>query len=105
MINFFTVQSFFAGTWDLIWHQGLGIGAIICLLLASYFSPIAKKDLFYAAMIVGAFLLAEDLGIHDESKHVAAQEQVLDKKITSVVKKAKSPKMQAAHDPWNSPNN
>ncbi len=101
----FAIQSFFAGTWSLIWHQGLGIGIIICLLLAAYFSPLWKRDFFWAAIVVGAFLLAEDLGIHDEAKHVAAQEQVLDKKINTVVKKAKSPKVQASHDPWNSPNN
>lgn len=104
MINF-TIQSFFAGSWDLIWHQGLGIGLIICFLLASYFSPVFKKDFLWCAAVVGAFLLAEDLGIHDEAKHVVAQEQVLDKKVISVVKKAKSPKVQASHDPWNSPNN
>src|SRR5579863_2730450 len=101
----FTIQSFFAGTWDLIWHQGLGIGLIICFVLAAYFSPVFKKDLLYCAFIVGAFLLAEDIGTHDEAKHVAAQEQVVDKKVTAVVKKAKSPKTQASHDPWNSPNN
>ncbi len=101
----FALHSFFAGTWDLIWHQGLGIELIICFLLAAYFSPIWRRDFFYAAIIVGVFLLAEDIGIHDEAKHVAAQEQVVDKKITSVVKKAKSSKVQKSNDPWNSPSN
>ena len=98
---FWTLNDLLSGSWDLIWHQGLGIGLIICFLAASYFSPVFKKDFFYAAVIVGIFLLAEDIGIHDANKITAAKEQIVNKELVKAVQKSKTPKAQHAKDPWN----
>ena len=85
----------------MVLHQGIGAVLVIGFLAAAYFSPVFKKDFFYAALIVAAFLFAEDIGIHDEKKHTAAQEQLVEKKVDTSVAKAKSPAVLRKKDPWN----
>ena len=96
----FVIQDYLAGAWSLILHQG--IGAVLCLgfLAASYFSPVLKKDLFYAALIVAAFMLAEDIGIHDANKITTAKEKIVTTTVDNAVKKSETPKARHAKDLW-----
>ena len=96
----FALQDQLAGLWTLVWHQGVGIALIVGFLAAAYFSPVFKKDFFYAALVVGAFMLAEDIGIHDEKKHVVAQEQLIEKMVVTAVQKSVTPIVRHAKDPW-----
>jgi hypothetical protein len=100
-LTMFALQDALAGLWTMVLHQGIGVALIVGFLAAAYFSPIFKKDFFYAALIVGAFLLAEDIGISDEKKHVVAQEQLVEKKVDTAIAKAKHPSTLKQRDPWN----
>ena len=96
--------TLFNGAWDLIWHQSLGVILIAGFLAAAYFSPVFKKDFFYAAIIVGVFLVAEDIGIHDEHKKVVAQEKVINTDVDKAVQHSVTPKARKSKDPWNNKN-
>jgi hypothetical protein len=100
-LTMFAIQDALAGMWAMVLHQGIGAVLVIGFLAAAYFSPVLKKDFFYAALIVGAFMLAEDIGIGDEKKHVVAQEKVVNNKVDTSVAKAKSPAVLKQRDPWN----
>src|SRR5271154_2190014 len=94
----YSVQSFFAGSWDLIWHWGLGIGLIILNILAAIFSPVFKKDFIYCAIIVAVVLLVFAAGQRAEQRHVVAQQQVQTKFVKATVAKTKTPKAKAKKD-------
>lgn len=101
----FAIQDAVAGYWPLIRDQGIGGLIFIGLLAGSIFSPVLKKDLFYAALIVAAWMVAEDIGIHDEKVHCVAQEQLVNKKVEDVVRKSRTPAILHKKDPWNDPKN
>lgn len=96
----FVIQDYLAGAWSLILHQGLGAVLFISFLAAAYFSPVFKKDFFYAALIVAAFMLAEDIGIHDANKITTAKEKIVTTQVDKAVKKSETPKARHAKDPW-----
>src|SRR4029077_17213293 len=99
------LESLFAGASSMILHQVIGYGLIALLLAVAWFSPVFKKDFIYAAIIVGVALFFEQVGVHDEAKHAAAQEQVIEKHVEQAVTKSKSSKVRHAKDPWNDPKN
>lgn len=94
------VQLFFAGIWSMVWHWGVGIGLVVLLLAAAYFSPILKK--FFLAMALGVVLVlvGETIGIHDEKAHRDAEGVVIDKDVANAVDKAKTSHQK---DRWNRP--
>jgi hypothetical protein len=100
-LTMFAIQDALAGMWAMVLHQGIGAVLVIGFLAAAYFSPVFKKDFFYAALIVGVFLVAEDIGISDEKKHVVAQEHLVNKEVDTAVAKAKTPAVLRHKDSWN----
>jgi len=62
-----------AATWTVVWHWGAGVGLIILLLAAAYFSPFAKRYFVYAAVVVAAVMTIYGFGLTDEKKICAAQ--------------------------------
>lgn len=101
----FQIQDALTGLWPLIRDQGTGALLFLGLLAAAYFSPVFKKDLFYASLVVAAWMIAEDIGIHDERLRVQAQEQVINKKVDDVVRQSTTPRVRHQKDPWNDPKN
>jgi len=101
----FMVEHAFAGLWSMIWHFGVGIGLVILLLAAAYFSPIGKKEFIYAAVVVLAFLGGETMGVHLEKVHTDAQAAAVEKYVTGVVKGTGTPKSKAQKDPYDNPKN
>lgn len=67
------IEIALAGLWGEVWRYGLGVGVIICLLAAAYFSPILKKEFCWAAGVVAAFLVAFTMGVSTGEKRVQAQ--------------------------------
>lgn len=98
----FTIDLFLGGLWSMVWHWGIGIGLIILLCAAAYFSPVFKKDFLYAALLVIVALFFEAVGIHDERARVAAQEKLIGQKVTSVVKDTTTPVSRGERDPYDS---
>ena len=94
------IELSLAGLWPTLWHFGLGSSLVIGLMAAAYFSPVFKKDFFYAALIVGAFMVAEDIGIHDANKITTAKEKIVTTQVDKAVKKSETPKARHAKDPW-----
>ena len=95
------IEWIFAGLWTEIWKAGLGVGLVILLLIAAYFSPIGKKDFIYAAIIVAVALLLYMRGIHDQSARCVAQQKVVTEQVTAAVKTAHTKKALHARDPFN----
>jgi hypothetical protein len=67
------LKQAFAGLWGEIWRFGLGYGICICLAIAAYLSPIWKRQLAYAAVAVGIFMIAFTSGVITGEKRVRAQ--------------------------------
>lgn len=100
----YLVEHFFAGTWNLIFHWGIGLGILAAFILAAIFSPVFKRDFVYCAIVIGVFLLAMYIGTRDEAKHNAAQQAVVNKRVEDVVKGTETPKARASTDKWDRPN-
>jgi hypothetical protein len=97
------IENFFAGTWQMIWHWGVGVGLIIICLLCMWFLPVWKKDFLYAAIVVATALLFEAVGIHDERAHVIAQQHDLQNRVDKIIQSTKTPAARKAHDRFDSP--
>lgn len=95
----------FSTIWTLVWTWGLGVGLIILLLAASYFSPIAKKDFFYAAVVVAVGMVVYGYGIRNEDALCKAREAAVTKKVDAVVAKTKTPAYRKRKDPYDNPRN
>lgn len=67
------LQQAFAGLWAEVWRFGLGFGIMILLLVAAYLSPIGRKQLLFAALAVGVFMVAFTTGVVVGEKRVRAQ--------------------------------
>ena len=98
----FAIDLFFGGLWSMVWHWGIGIGLVILLCGAAFLSPVFKKDFLYAAGIVVVALFFEGVGIHDERARVAAQEKLINEKVTTVVQGTTTPSSRADKDPYDS---
>jgi hypothetical protein len=92
----------FAGLWAEVWKWGIGIGLVILLLAAAYFSPLYKKYFLFAAVAVVIVLVAYTKGVSDENKRCVAQQVVVKQHVTAAVNYAKSKKALHARDPYNS---
>jgi hypothetical protein len=101
----FAIDLFFAGVWSMVWHWGIGIGLIILLCAAAWFSPVFKKDFLYAALIVFVALFFEAVGIKDERARVTAQEVIINQKVDDVVKSTETPASRTERDPYDSMRN
>lgn len=101
----FVIQDYLAGASSLILHQGIGIALIVACLAAAYFVPLLRKYFIGAALIIGAFLIAEDIGIHDADKLNKAKDKIVVTKVDKAVEHAKSPRVMHKKDPWNDKNN
>jgi hypothetical protein len=97
------VDYWFAGLWTMVWHWGIGVGLIILLLAAAYFSPLCKKDFVYAAVIVAVAMFFEGVGVHMEAKYRDAKAAVIQKDVDSAVQEKQTPKAEKSKDPWDKP--
>lgn len=104
MFNF-ALEHFFAGLWSLVWHFGIGIGVIILLCAAAYFSPLGKKWFIIAAVVVAAFVAGEGFGVNLEKRHTDAQAATVTKYVKKVVTGTQTKKSRASTDPWNQKTN
>lgn len=95
-----TIQLFFAGMWDMVWHYGLGIGLIILCVAGAFFSPLFKKDFLYAAVVIAVAMAFETMGVREEKVHCDAQQAVIEKTVTKVVAKTATPKAKTQKDKW-----
>jgi hypothetical protein len=109
MLDFptYLVEHFFAGLWTMIWHFGLGIGFIILLGVGAYFAPTLKlKALCIAlALVIGAFVIGEGVGVNLEKRHNEAQVAATNNFVDKTVKGTTTPKARAKPDPWNNKDN
>jgi hypothetical protein len=116
------VELFFAGVWSSVWHKGVLYAAILVLVgtafgsqmlagipavgpfLANFFQPL-RKDLLWAAFGCALLLGGEYVGAIDARKECVARTVVIEKVVTKVVTKTKTPRARAAKDPWDNPEN
>lgn len=101
-----------AGLWGMIWHWGLGIGLIILLLAAAFFSasiPIIgpflgkiRKDLIWVALAIGVFLAGMAVGITDESHRYETKAKIVGQIVDDSIIDANRP---GRKDPFDNPNN
>jgi hypothetical protein len=83
-----------AGLSDLIWHWGIGVGLIICILAVEYFLgylPFVqriRKDLLWVAFGIAVFLVGEWLGARDMAARCNAQAAVVEGAVNQAVKDA-----------------
>ena len=98
----YVVQHAFAGLWALIWHFGVGIGVIILLGVAAYFAPTLRMKVILVAfaIIVGALLVGEGIGVNMEKSHVVAQQQATTNFVDKTVKGTTTTKSRGLDDPW-----
>lgn len=95
----------FHALWTLVWTWGLGVGLIVLLLLAAWFSPFFKKDLVYAAVVVAVALVVYGYGQHNDEILCRAREAAVEKKVNAIVAKTKTPAYRKRRDPYDSPRN
>lgn len=88
--------------WPFIQHAGSASALIAGLLAAAYFSPVFKKELVWAAGVVGVLLFAYGVGVHDEHKKWDAREAALTKTVHAAVVKAVN---DGTKDPYDDPRN
>lgn len=72
MINAILQQAL-AGLWGEVWRFGLGYGVCILLAVAAYLSPVFRKQLAFASVAVGIFMIAFTSGVITGEKRVRAQ--------------------------------
>ena len=101
----FTIGLFFAGIWDLVWAWGIGIGLIILLCAAAYFSPVFKKDFLWGAFIVAVALFFTANGARLERNRVAAQEALIGQTVKTVVQGTATSQARGERDPYDSLHN
>jgi hypothetical protein len=84
-----------AGIWTLLLGYGIGVTLFACFLAAAYFSPVFKKDFFWAAVGVALFMAGYIIGVPQGEKRVQAQ---WDFARSATVKKAKEARAGAIRD-------
>lgn len=116
------VQLAFAGLWPLVFHWGIGVGAIALCLIGAYgtrliagvplvgpwlstaLSPL-RHDLLWAAFGIAIFMAGMAIGTHDEANHCVAKTVVIEKRVDNVVKRTATPKAKKQADPWDREDN
>jgi len=109
----YTLELAFAGTWQYIFHWGIGVALIIGLLAAAYFTTAIPligpflgefhKDLLWAAFAVAVFLAGSWMGDKDATIRCKAQQIVVEKTVKNAVNKATHPSKR--QDRWDDPHN
>lgn len=104
-----------AGVWAQVWHWGTGIGLIILLLAAAYFTTAipfigpslkdARGHLLMAAAVIAVFLAGQALGAHDANRRNAARQIILEQHVDTVVETTKTPRFRKMPDRWDNPEN
>ena len=88
------IQSAFAGLGAMIWHWGIGVGVIICILAAEYFLAAVpfverfSKDLLWVAVAIALVLAGEFVGARDMANRCAAQAEVVNEQVGAAVEDA-----------------
>jgi hypothetical protein len=95
------VDYYLAGVWTLVWHWGIGVGMIVLLLAATYFSPVGKKEFFAGALLVVLFMAGEYVGVRMESKYRDAKAASIGSSVDKTVQETQTPEAKAAKDRWN----
>lgn len=106
------IHLFFAGSWGLIWHWGLGVGVIVLCIAGAVLTdaiPVIgpwlgreRKWLLFIAAITGAILVGELIGGYDQLNRCRAKTVVIEKIVTKAVDRAKS---STKADRYDDPNN
>lgn len=113
------IQSAFAGAWGYIFHWGTGIGLIVLLLVAAYFTtaipligPFLNKfrwHLVVAAGGIALFLAGSTVGSRDAMNRCIAKQEIVKKRVEDVVNQIKNspaPKDgKLPKDLWDTPEN
>jgi hypothetical protein len=96
----FALQDYLSGASSLMLHQGIGGVLFAAFLAGAWFVPLLRKYFVGAALIVLAFMIAEDIGIVDANKITAAKEKIVITKVDNAVAKSKTPAVMHKKDPW-----
>lgn len=94
--------NWFQSVWPLVAHAGSGGVLIAGLLAAAWFSPVFKKELVYAAVVVGVALFVYGVGVHDEKVRRDAIDHAVQVKVDKAVKDAQT---STQKDPFDDPRN
>jgi hypothetical protein len=78
-----------AGIWPLLGWFGAGSGLVLGLAAAAFFSPMFKKELAWAAAVVGCFMIAFTMGVVNGEKRVRAQWAAAEKAAIELADKAR----------------
>lgn len=94
------MTAWFSEVWPFVQHAGGGGALIVGLLAAAYFSPVFKKELVYAAIVVGVALFIYGVGVHDADRACKLREASVTTKVDKAVSDAKT---STAKDPFDDP--
>lgn len=97
------VDYWLAGLWTMLWHWGSGVGLIILLLAAAYFSPFDKKWFIFGAALVVLFMVGEYVGVQMESKYRDAKAASITSSVDKTVSKTATPAAKKQKDRWDNP--
>ncbi len=111
MINLLWLKLAFAGLGPMVFHWGIGVGAIILLVVAAEFStmiPIigpwfekVRKDLLWVAVAIALVLVGEWIGARDAAARCEAKAAVVTSEVHRAVTRATRPTIKGAiSDPW-----
>ena len=97
------LEVLFAGLWHL-WPFAAAGTAVVLLLIAAYVSPIGKRYLVEAAVIIAVAGAVYGWGVNGEAARCKSQQEAGTRVINQVVNKAikhtKTPRARSAPDPW-----
>lgn len=105
----FAINLMFAGLEHLIWHWGIGIGAIILLVLAAEMTTAVpligpwlekvRKDLLWVAVAIALVLAGEFVGAKDMADRCDAKAAVVTTEVHTQVVKARKPAAPGVREP------
>ena len=106
----YPIKMAFAGVWAFIFSWGLGVGLIVCLLLAAYFTTAVpligpylseqRKHLIMAAVAVAIFMGGQVVGAHNANQRNAAKQVIVEDTVGKAVDRAKK---STRPDKWDRP--
>lgn len=109
----YPLKMAFAGIWGFVFSWGLGVGLIICLLAAAYFTTAVpfigpylsgmRAHLLWAALGVAIFLGGHYVGASNATARCEAKQVIVDDIVDDAVAKTKTPAARGAKDKWDRP--
>lgn len=109
-IILYPIKMALAGVWAFIFSWGLGVGLIICLLLAAYFTtaiPLIgpfltdqRKHLILAAVAIAIYLGGYYVGARDANKRNTAKQDIVEDTVDKAIDRARR---STRPDPWDRP--